>query len=496
MTSPPARNSILQPGTFTWLVGIEDTCVYPPHGVDAPPLDEHALTGHDRMWKQDLTLARDLGATAIRYGASWPRAHRAPGTFDWTHLDQVLPHAVDHLGLTVIADLVHYGTPTWLPDGFADPGFPAALAEFAAGFAARYRGTVDHITPLNEPLTTASFCGLRGIWPPYRTGLDGWTQVTVNIAQAVAAATHAVRVVNPGATIVHVEAALPVTTGDPALLADADELTRMAYLPTDLALGRVDLAHPMRAWLHRHGADDAALDGLIAHPAHVDVLGVNYYPNLSPRQLVLHDDRVVQLCIDGGAPMLVEVLRHFEARYRLPLAITETSIEGDDTTRSTWLRDAADTAVELAADGLDLRAFTWWPLFDFVDWSYTADGTSVEEFLVAHTDANGNRVISVQPPLGDPAQGITPFLRRMGLAELHALPDGTLDRRQTLAADLFTTLARVAPTERHEHPRGGSHHHVTAGTAATAALEDHDMKRSHPARSKPDVARCEAPWVR
>lgn len=174
---------ILQPGVLTWLVGIEDTCVYPPSGVDAPALDEHALTGHVGAWKDDLTLARDLGATAVRYGASWPLVHRAPGIFDWSHLDQVVDHAVHTLGLGVVADLVHYGCPPWLTGSFTDRRFPAALAEFAGAFATRYRGVVDHLTPLNEPLTTASFCGLRGVWPPYRTGWAGWTAVTVAVAR-------------------------------------------------------------------------------------------------------------------------------------------------------------------------------------------------------------------------------------------------------------------------------------------------------------------------
>ncbi|WFR67768.1 family 1 glycosylhydrolase [Curtobacterium flaccumfaciens] len=151
-------------GTFTWIAGIEDTCVYPPARFAMSPLDEHVLTGHDLAWRSDLDLVRDLGATALRYGVDWPRVHVAPGVFDWSGLDERLAYAVS-LGITVIADLVHYGTPTWLDDSFADPRYPDAVAAFAAAFASRYAGVVDHVTPLNEPITTASFAGLRGVWP-------------------------------------------------------------------------------------------------------------------------------------------------------------------------------------------------------------------------------------------------------------------------------------------------------------------------------------------
>lgn len=442
-----ARGPILQPGALTWVVGIEDTCVYPPTGVDAPALDEHVLTGHHQVWKQDLTLARELGATAVRYGASWPLVHRAPGVFDWSHLDQVVDHAVNHLGLTMIADLVHYGCPAWLSGSFTDPGFPTALADFAGAFAHRYRGSVDHITPLNEPLTTASFCGLRGVWPPHRTGWQGWTAVTMAIAEGVSAAGDAVRAANPDATIVHVEAAMPVHTDDATLLADADLLSELAYLPTDLIRGHVDTAHPLRPWLVQHGADTTVLDALVARPGHIDVLGVNYYPDLSPRELVLHDGKVEQLCTDGGSQGLSDALLRMDARYGLPLAVTETSIEGDEATRSAWLHDAASTTAELLATGIDLRAFTWWPMFDFVDWSYASGGTSVEEFLVARRGEDGLRVITALPPLGVPSDGIAPFLRRMGLARLEAGPNGTLARRQTGTSALFRALSEKAQVQ-------------------------------------------------
>ena len=107
------------------------------------------------------------------------------------------------LGLTVIADLVHYGTPTWLPESFADDAYPEAAAEFAGAFAARYRGLVDHLTPLNEPVTTASFCGLRGVWPPARSGWTGWTSVVVGIVDGLRRSIAAIRAANPDAVVVH-----------------------------------------------------------------------------------------------------------------------------------------------------------------------------------------------------------------------------------------------------------------------------------------------------
>lgn len=433
---------LFERGRISWLLGIEDTCVYPADPT-RPALDEHVLTEHDLVMPDDLALAVRLGAEAVRYGVSWPLAHPAPGRFDWVALDAAVSQA-QRLGLELVADLVHYGTPRWLADSFADPGYPAAIAEFAGAFAARYAGRVTHITPLNEPVTTASFCGLRGVWPPALRGWEGWTRVVVPIALGMAEATRAIRRVAPGTRIVHVEASTLVTAADAATRDEEELLTAIGWLPTDLLLGRVDAGHPMRGWLEQHGADPRELDALVAAPAPPDILGVNYYPDLTPRRLVPLDGGVVQVAHNAGAAGLRRVLTAFAGRYGLPLAVTETSIEGSDEVRSDWLAASIDEVRALAAGGLDVRGYTWWPLLDFVDWSWAAGGANVEEFAVARTGSDGSVRIAPAPPLGDPHDGKTAFLRRMGLVRLVETAEGRLERHPTAVADEFAIRTRGA----------------------------------------------------
>lgn len=431
---------LFEGGRISWLLGIEDTCVYPADG-GRPPLDEHALTEHDVRMPEDLALAAGLGAEAVRYGVSWPLVHVAPGRFDWDVLDAAVAEA-ERLGLELVADLVHYGTPPWLVDSFADAGYPAAIAEFAGAFAARYAERVRAITPLNEPVTTASFCGLRGVWPPALRGWEGWVRVAVPIALGMAEATRAIRRAAPDTLVVHVEASTLVSATDPATRDDERLLTALGWLPTDLLLGRVDVSHPMRAWLERHGADPGHLDALVADPASPDILGVNYYPDLTPRRLVAGEDEIVQVAHDAGAAGLRHVLTAFAERYRLPIAVTETSIEGGDDVRARWLAESVAAVRALAAEGLDLRGYTWWPLLDFVDWSWAAGGANVEEFAVTQTTPDGSERIAPAPPLGDPRDGKTAFLRRMGLVRLEESADGGLDRHPTPAAVDFRSIAR------------------------------------------------------
>lgn len=421
------------PGSFTWLLGIEDTCVYPRPGFGMNPLDELALTGHREDWRADLESASALGAQAIRYGADWPLVATAPGVYDWSSLDERVAYA-HSLGLSIVADLVHYGTPEWLDGSFADPSYPEAVADFAAAYAAHFAGVADHVTPFNEPLTTASFCGMRGVWPPGLSGWEGWVKVVVNICDGIQRSVRRVRSANPDAVIVHVEASSLYSAGSPDLEAEASWLNRLGMLPTDLVLGRVTPGSRNYRWLCEHGADVAQLHRLADDGVDLDIMGVNYYPDLSPRLLQPTEDGSRQIATNAWAEGLEESLRRFAGRYGLPMVVTETSIEGSDDLRSSWISASIERIGSLVDQGMDIRGWTWWPLTDFVDWSYASGGRNVEEFAIPD-DVVDRRTA---------ADGLDPYLRRMGLVRLEEGPDHRMARVPTPAADRYHDVASTS----------------------------------------------------
>ncbi|WFR67769.1 hypothetical protein P9139_04855 [Curtobacterium flaccumfaciens] len=205
----------------------------------------------------------------------------------------------------------------------------------------------------------------------------------LGIADGVQRAVRAMRAANPDVTIVHVEASSLFsaeaggTTPQPELASEAALLNELGTVPTDLVLGRVGPGHRSYDWLVRHGAAPAALAALVDGAVVIDLLGVNYYPDLTPRSLVPTEDGTEQHAYDRWAEGLETALRSFGERYGLPMLVTETSIEGDDALRAAWVRDSAAVVGSLRDDGLDIRGWTWWPVFDFVDWSYASGaGTS------------------------------------------------------------------------------------------------------------------------
>jgi beta-glucosidase len=395
---------------FEWAVGIEDTFIPQVRTRTGRVLDEYELTGHYTQWREDLGLAASTGVRAMRYGIPWYRVNPAPGAFDWEWTDEVLDHMVRDLGIDPIVDLMHYGCPLWLEREFINPSYPERVAEYAQAFVERYRGLVSRYTPLNEPRINARFCGLNGTWPPYLRGERGYVRVMLALARGMSSTVAAIRKAQPDASIVQVEATEWLHTDDPSLADVLAHQVEQQYLATDLLLGRVDSAHPLTAWLTGNGAADSELQWFRTHTQDVDVLGINYYPELSPKRLY-RDGQTVRRHRGGGwADDLAGILHAWYRRYEKPVYVTETSASRK-TKRLPWLEDSVAAARQLRAQGIPLVGYTWWPLFSLVTWRYRHG-----------------------------AKPVAAYLAHMGLWDLEPDPAGVLRRVRTPIADRFTEM--------------------------------------------------------
>ena len=406
---------------FKFAVGIEDTFV--PHAFPGHrALDEYELTQHYRFWSEDLGLATDAGATAVRYGFPWYRLNPAPGRYAWDWADRVVDR-LDELGLEAIVDLVHYGTPLWLDNAFLNADFPARLAEYAAALADRYRGRLSLWTPMNEPQITAMHCGEQGLWPPRLTGHDGYVKLVRAIVRGVVAAQRAVAEVSGGrASFVHVEASFRYVGDTGAFAGEVGLLRARQFLIQDLVCGLVDNAHPLAGYLRDHGFGDDDLAWSAVNRAIPEVLGINYYPHLTTTGYRAGEALPVERRprVDDWAAGLEERLRAFATRYRRPLMVTETSALGSVERRLAWLDASMELVAGLRDEGMELVGYTWWPLFDLVGWEYR--------------DALG--------PVGE-------HLVKMGLYDLEADEIGTLHRRSTPVVDRFRSWTSSNRFERH-----------------------------------------------
>ena len=330
----------------------------------------------------DLARFAALGVRALRYPVLWEAtAPHDLADADWSWADRRLP-ALRELGIAPIAGLVHHGSGP-RHTSLLCPRFAEGLAEFAGAVAARFPW-IEQWTPVNEPLTTARFSALYGLWYPHARDDRSFVAALLNQCRATVLSMAAIRRVNPAARLIQTDD-LSRTYGTEQVSAVVDFYNERRWLAWDLLCGRVDRDHPLWNYLLDSGADAADVMWFAEHPCPPDVIGANYYVT-SERWL---DHRLGRYPGRAGggrpgaafvdiesvrvlampAPEIGSLLQETWQRYGIPIAITEAHIDAGREDQLRWLLEIWRAAQGARAAGADVRAVTAWSLLGSFDWN-------------------------------------------------------------------------------------------------------------------------------
>ena len=343
--------------------------------------DQLALTGHyGRL--DDLDRLAELGVRTIRYPILWERIVAGqPFGEPWTWTDAAMAR-LQSAGIEPIVGLVHHGSGPF-GTSLLDDGFAEGLAAFARTVAERYPW-VRLYTPVNEPLTTARFSALYGIWYPHVRDAAAFLRATLNQVRATRLAMDAIRTVRPDAALVQTED-LGRTHATPTLRYQADFENERRWLTFDLLLGRLTPEHPLHHFARRHGITHDDIARAVGDGCPPAVIGINHYAT-SERFLDQRLERypphthganyrhryadveAVRVLTDGVAGPRSLLLEAWE-RYRLPIAVTEAQLGCTREQQLRWLAEVWDAARDARALGADVRAVTAWAVLGTRDWS-------------------------------------------------------------------------------------------------------------------------------
>lgn len=364
--------------SFEIWAGVESTV----NRVNDRYRDQIVLSGHQYRIA-DLHRFAELGIKAIRYPVLWERV--APGSLndcDWTWSDERLAR-LRELDVRPIVGLLHHGSGPRYTD-LLDAEFPETLANYARKVAERYPW-VDAYTPVNEPLTTARFSALYGLWYPHRADDRSFCRALLNQIKGTILAMRAIREVNPKAHFIQTED-LAKVFATPAIQYQADFENERRWLTFDLLCGTVRKRPLAANYLRRFGGisrEELAWFEENASPP--DICGFNHY--LSSERFL--DERVELYpgCTVGGngcdryvdvlaARVLPEgiaganqLLREAWERFGLPLALTEVHNGCTREEQLRWLVEQYRHCRRLREQGVDVRAMTVWSLLGAVDWN-------------------------------------------------------------------------------------------------------------------------------
>jgi dTDP-4-dehydrorhamnose reductase len=323
--------------------------------------DQLAETGHDARL-DDIGLIGDLGVAACRYPVLWER-----DDLDWA---QPRLDALRERGVEPIVTLVHHGSGPRFTD-LLDERFPELLTDYAVRVARAFPW-VKRWTPINEPLTTARFSTLYGVWYPNRIDDDAaFGQAITNETLGIIRAMEAIRSANPNAELVLTEDLQRFTAGDERVRAYVEHKRERMYLSVELLMGRVVRGHPLYRYLTETcNVSRLRLRAIAERATPPDVMGFNYYPN-SERYLFTGErgvENVAAATMEKRELTPRPLLRAAYDRLGLPLAISEIHLRGEESERERWLLARVDDALALRNEDIPVVAAGAWAAFGMIDW--------------------------------------------------------------------------------------------------------------------------------
>jgi dTDP-4-dehydrorhamnose reductase len=344
--------------------------------------DQLDYCGHYRRGIQDIEYMAQVGFKAIRYPIIYERYKALDGEdASWPWLARQL-NALRYYGITPIAGLVHHGSgPIYA--SVSDPNFSSELQDFAMQVAQKFPW-IEYYTPINEPLTTARFCGLYGFWHPHKRDAISFANIFFNEMKAIVLAMKAIRTINTSAKLVQTED-LGKIYSSPLLRYQADFENERRWLTYDVLCGRVKPGHPMWDYFRWIGVPENTLIFFLHNPCPPDIIGADYY---ATSERYLHEDlkkypphthgsngKHVYADVEAIRVKLNEphgpktLLRECWDRYKIPIAITEVHIHGTAEDQIRWFSYLWNTCLALKQNAVDIKAVTAWAIFGSYGWS-------------------------------------------------------------------------------------------------------------------------------
>ncbi|RYY75360.1 MAG: SDR family oxidoreductase [Gammaproteobacteria bacterium] len=344
--------------------------------------DQLQRNGHEAR-VSDLKLIAELGIKTLRYPIIWERvAPHGIAKADWSWVDERLGLLKD-LGINPIAGLLHHGSgPEYT--SLIDPDFPQKFTEFAVAVAERYPW-LEIFTPINEPLTTARFSCLYGLWYPHLKDDRAFSTAVLNECKATILAMREIKKIIPNAKLLQTED-LGKCHGTKKMQYQCDFENERRWVSLDILAGKLDDNTTMCNFFRKFGGiKQATLDFFSDNYYPPDIIGINHYitserfldedrkkyPHWSYAQNGKHtyaDVDILRADIhkrDGH----YKILKSVAARYNLPIAITEVHLGSSREAQLRWFMEAYDACSILKEEGVDIRAITAWSLLGAYDWN-------------------------------------------------------------------------------------------------------------------------------
>jgi beta-glucosidase len=300
-------------------------------------------------WEEDADLVAGLGLDNYRFSVEWSRIEPAEGEISRAALDHYRRQCLGlrERGVDPVVTFHHFTTPCWLVEqgGWETGVAVERFGRFCTVLAEALGDVMARACTINEPNIVATMGWHAGMFPPGTQDLELSRQVAAHFADAHRVAVDAIRTAAPGVPV-----GLTLSMTDYQLAPGGEE--RLESI--------------------RHHAEDVFLDVTKGD----DFLGVQVYTRMliGPDGWAGYEDGVPIL--DMGYEFYPASLGNCLRRAwdytggSVPLLVTENGIgTTDDEQRIDYVRQALAGVLDVVAEGVDVRGYTYWSLLDNFEWA-------------------------------------------------------------------------------------------------------------------------------
>lgn len=345
-------------------------------------LDQLEYCCHYKRPESDISFVSELGITTMRYPVIWERLQPyRDAVISWRSVESPL-NALRDSNIKPIAGLVHHGSGPKYAD-ITSQEFPVALSRFASAVATRFPW-ISYYTPVNEPLTTARFSGLYGLWYPHKRNDKSFVRILINEMKGIVLSMREIRKVNPDARLVQTEDLARIYS-TPFMRYQAVFENHRRWLTFDILTGALRPGHPLWSYFKKYVQSEADLHFFMDNPCPPDLIGFDYYPtserfldeNVEKYPIEKHghnhrhryaDVEAIRVRLDEPSGISV-LLKEAWDRYRIPMSLTEIHINCDYDNQIRWFGEIRNDCIRLARQGVEIVGLTTWAMLGSYGWN-------------------------------------------------------------------------------------------------------------------------------
>jgi beta-glucosidase len=301
-------------------------------------------------WPEDADLVAALGLDNYRFSVEWSRIEPAEGEISRAALAHYRQQCegLRQRGVDPVVTFHHFTTPRWLAarGGWETSEAVTRFGRFCRVVTEELGDVIARACTINEPNIVATMGWHAGMFPPGKTEKELSYRVGANLVAGHRTAVEAIRAAAPGVPV-----GLTLSMTDYQLAPGGEEQLESI----------------------RHHAEDVFLDGTSGD----DFLGVQVYTRMriGPDGWAGYEPGVPVL--DMGYEFYPQALGNCLRRAAdytgavLPLLVTENGIgTNDDNQRIDFVRQALRGVLDVIAEGIDVRGYTYWSLLDNFEWAF------------------------------------------------------------------------------------------------------------------------------